>query len=98
MVWMGVHLKMQTLFIDPFWYGGFNACWTELQITMAYGYTLIVFDKRKLFGSNVPSHSLVCVCLLHCMHEQLCNVYTQAYPQIMQHTHMHKAVTGRVDC
>ena len=28
---------------------------------------------------------------------RLHNGYTQAYAQIMQHTHMHKAVTGRVE-
>ena len=31
------------------------------------------------------------------MHVRLHNGYTQAYVQIMQHTHMHKAVTGRVE-
>ena len=35
--------------------------------------------------------------LLHCMRVRLHNGYTQAYAQIMQHTHMHKAVTGRVE-
>ena len=35
-------------------------------------------------------------CLLHCMRVRLRNGYTQAYAQIMQHKHMHKAVTGRV--
>ena len=36
-------------------------------------------------------------CLLHCMRVRLRNGYMQAYTQIMQHTHMHKAVTGRVE-
>ena len=36
-------------------------------------------------------------CLLHCMRVRLHNGYTQAYAQIIQHTHMHKAVTGRVE-
>ena len=40
---------------------------------------------------------LVRVCLLHCMCVRLRNGYTQAYAQIMQHTHTHKAVTGRVE-
>ena len=31
------------------------------------------------------------------MRVRLRNGYTQAYAQIMQHTHMHKAVTGRVE-
>ena len=36
-------------------------------------------------------------CLLHCMCVQLRNGYTQAYAQIMQHTHTHKAVTGHIE-
>ena len=36
-------------------------------------------------------------CLLHCMRVRLRNGYTQAYEQIMQHRHTHKAVTGRVE-
>ena len=32
-----------------------------------------------------------------CMRVRLCNGYTRAYAQIMQHTHTHKAVTGRVE-
>ena len=40
----------------------------------------------------------LCVCvLLHCMRVRLCNGYTRAYAQIMQHTHTHKAVTGRAE-
>ena len=35
--------------------------------------------------------------LLHCMLVRLRNGYTQAYAQIMQHTHMHTAVTGHVE-
>ena len=35
-------------------------------------------------------------CLLHCMPVRLRKGYTQAYMQIMQHTHTHKAVIGRV--
>ena len=35
--------------------------------------------------------------LLHCMRVRLRNGYTQAYAQIMQRTHTHKAVTGRVE-
>ena len=49
---------------------------------------------------NAPGHNcLVRACLLHCMHVQLRNGYTQAYAQIMQNTPMamHKAVTGRVE-
>ena len=35
--------------------------------------------------------------LLHCMRVRLRNGYTRAYAQIMQHTHTHKTVTGRVE-
>ena len=35
--------------------------------------------------------------LLHCMRVRLHDGYTQAYVQIMQHTHMHKAMTRRVE-
>ena len=45
-----------------------------------------------MFDFNAPGHCLVCACLLHCMRVRLRNGYTQAYAQIMQHTHMHKAV------
>ena len=42
--------------------------------------------------------SLPCACaLLHCVRVQLHNGYKQAYAQIMQHRHTHKAVTGRVE-
>ena len=39
----------------------------------------------------------MCVRLLHCMRVRLHNGYTRAYSQIMQHTHMHKAVTECVE-
>ena len=35
--------------------------------------------------------------LLRCMRVRLRNNYTQAYAQIMQHMHTHKAVTGRIE-
>ena len=38
----------------------------------------------------------MCVCLLHCLHVRFHNGYTQAYAQIKQHTHIHKAVDVRV--
>ena len=50
-----------------------------------------------LFGFNAPGHCLVRVRLLHCMRVLLRNGYTRAYAQRMQHTHTHKAVTGRVE-
>ena len=46
-------------------------------------YTPIAFDERVTFlGFNAPGH---------------CLVRAQAYTQIMQHTHTHKAVTVRVE-
>ena len=45
----------------------------------------------------MPGHCLVCVRFLHCMRVRLHNGYTRAYAQIIQHTHTHKAVTGRVE-
>ena len=60
-------------------------------------YTPIAFDERVTFGFNAPGHCLVRACLLHCMRVRLRNGYTQDYPQIMQHTHTHKAVTGCVE-
>ena len=53
--------------------------------------------REQRFDFNAPGHCLVRVRLLHCMHVRLCNGYTRAYAQIMQHTHTHKAVTGRVE-
>ena len=53
--------------------------------------------RELTFGFNAPGHCLVHACLLHCMRVWLHNGYTQAYAQIMQHTHMHKAVTGCVE-
>ena len=60
-------------------------------------YTPIAFDERVTFGFNAPGHCLVSVRLLHCMRVRLRNGYTRAYAQIMQHTHTHKTVTGRVE-
>ena len=53
--------------------------------------------REQLFGFNAPGHCLVRVRLLHCMRVRLRNGYTRAYAQIMQHTHTHKEVTGRVE-
>ena len=47
--------------------------------------------------ASTRRHCLVCACLLHCMRVRLRNGYTQAYAQIMQHTHTHKTVTGCVE-
>ena len=64
---------------------------------MCTNHTPIAFDERVNFGFNMPGHCLVCVRLLHCMRVRLCNGYTRAYSQIMQHTHTHKVVTRRVE-
>ena len=61
-------------------------------------YTPIAFEERVPFWlQNARSLGLVRVRLLHCMRVRLHNGYTRAYAQIMQHTHTHKAVTGRVE-
>ena len=60
-------------------------------------YTPIAFDERVTFWLQRARHFLVHVRLLHCMRVWLRNGYTWAYVQIMQHTHTHKAVTGRVE-
>ena len=45
----------------------------------------------------MPGHCLVRARLLHCMCVQLRKGYTRVYAQVMQHMHMHKAVTGHVE-
>ena len=62
-----------------------------------YAYTPIAFDERVTFWLQRAGHCHVHACLLHCMHAQLRNGYTQAYAQIMQHMHTHKAVTRHVE-
>ena len=52
-------------------------------------YTLIAFDERVTFWLQLSGQCLVRVRLL--------DGYTQAYAQIMQHTHTHKAETRRVE-
>ena len=95
---------------SPYW-GYSDPCqlhtWKQMQtkcphdIGLMYDllYTPIAFDERVTFGFNAPGHCLVRVRLLHCMRVQLRNGITQAYAQIMQHTHTHthKAVTGRIE-
>ena len=53
--------------------------------------------REELFGFNAPRHSLVRICLLHCMRVRLRNGYTRAALANMQHMHTQKAVTGRID-
>ena len=76
----------------------FNNSWvchvyTTIQFVKLYIYTPIAFDERV----NASGHCLLRVRLLHCMRVRLRNGYTQAYALIMQHTHTHKAVTGRIE-
>ena len=40
---------------------------------------------------------VIALCVLHFMRVLVRNGYTQAYAQNLQHTHTHKAVTGRVE-
>ena len=53
--------------------------------------------REYFYGFNMPSHCLVHVHLLHCVRVWLCNGYTQAYVQVIQHTHTHKGVTVHVE-
>ena len=55
--------------------------------------------RESKFLASTRRVTALCVraCLLHCMRVRLRNGYTQAYAQMMQHTHTHKAVTGRVE-
>ena len=72
-------------------------------MSVKYGivhYSQIAFDKRVLFWlQRAQLLPCVCMCLLQStsMHVQLHNGYMQTCVQIMQHTHMHKAVTWRVE-
>ena len=60
----------------------------------SYDNTPIGFDERVTFQLQ---RTLVHVNLLHCMQVQLCNDSTQVYVQIMQHTHIHRPVTGCIE-
>ena len=56
------------------------------------------FRRESNFLATTRPVTAFCVCvLLHCMRVRLRNGYTRTYAQIMQHTHMHKAVTGCVE-
>ena len=51
--------------------------------------------RESNFLDSTSRVTALCMCvLLHCMRVGLHNGYTQAYAQMMQHTHTHKAVTG----
>ena len=87
-------------------YGSMNwwcAAVTRLQalsshswIYTQHSYTPITLNESVTFWLQPPGHCLVRV-LLHCMRVRLRNGYTRVYAQIMQHTHMHNAVTRRVE-
>ena len=51
--------------------------------------------RERNFLASARRVTALCmpVCCILCV----CDGYTQAYVQIMQHMHMHKAVTGRVE-
>ena len=71
--------------------------WPLLSLEIRNINTPIAFDERVTFWLHPPSHCLVHVRLLHFMRVRLRNGYTRTYAQIMQRTHTHKAVTGRVE-
>ena len=60
-----------------------------------YHYTSIAFDDIVTFWLQ-RAGSLPYACTFAALYA-CARAYTQAYAQIMQHTHTHKAVTGRVE-
>ena len=80
-LWKNVWMLM--LFIE-------TICWSVL-------YSDCLRRESNFLASTRQVTALCVRILLHCMRVRLRNGYTQAYAQIMQHTHMHKAVTGRVE-
>ena len=63
---------------------------------------LLTFSLVCSTFCKYPRRALLKACFessksLHCMRVRLRNGYTQAYAQIMQHTHTHKAVTRCVE-
>ena len=84
------------LWLDSDWWW-LDSDWVVTFLSPTSDYTPIAFGERVTFCFNAPSHCLVRVRLLQCMCVWLRNGYTHAYTQIMQHTHTHKAVTGRVE-
>ena len=69
----------------------------SLQICCKLLYSDCLRQESNFLASMRPGHCLVRACLLHCMRVRLHNGYTQAYVEIMQHMHTHKAVTGHVE-
>ena len=64
---------------------------------MLHCYTPIASNERVTFWLQ-HAQSLPCACAFVTLYAcALRDGYTQAYAQIMQHTHTHKAVTGRVE-
>ena len=64
-------------------------------------YSLIAFNESNLLASTRQFTAFLHVCFLQFMHIQLHtgSGYMRAYMyvQIMQHTHMHKTITGHVE-
>ena len=96
-----VHQKLlhtqNTTFISN-WYSSLKWLMRRRSRRKAQAYTPIAFDERVTFWLQC-TRSLPCACAFaaYCMRVRLRNGYTRAYVQIMQHTHTHKAVTGRVE-
>ena len=78
-----------------------TASWSTVEGTLQLLHTRystpIAFNERVTFWLQPSGYCLLRVRLLHCMHGRLRNGYTQAYAQIMQHTHTYKAVARRVE-
>ena len=87
-----MHLKIHTppmVHFSKFFHGG----WVKFKWICSFRPLWLYSDclqrESNIFGFDAPGHCLVRV--------RLRNRYTRAYAQIMQHTHTHKAVTGRVE-
>ena len=78
--------------------GQLNACYTLSSLSSLLALYSDCLRRESNFLASMRQVTALCVrILLHCMRVRLRNGYTQAYAQILQHTHMHKAVTGRVE-
>ena len=86
--WIPVQFMFTTICLWP-------KCCFENSGTKSY--TPIAFDERVTFWLKRAGSLPLRACLLHCMRVRLRNGYAQAYVHIMQHRHMHKAVTGCVE-
>ena len=60
-------------------------------------YSPIAFEERvTLWFQSAQSQPCVCVCCIVFMFDCIMVIF-ESHMQIMQHTHMHKAVTGGVE-